>query len=41
MLAAGKSGSREAVAFLAENGITPELLLGEGRGKRHDRSGGV
>ena len=41
MLAAGKSGSREAVAFLAENGITPELLLGEGRGKKYNRSGGV
>ena len=41
MLAAGKSGSREAVAFLAENGITPELLLGEGRAKKYDRSGGV
>ena len=35
MLAAGKSGSAEAVNFLAENGITPAMLLGEGRsGKR-------
>lgn len=34
MLAAGKSGSQEAVSFLAENGITPELLLGDGRERR-------
>lgn len=41
MLAAGKSGSREAVAYLAENGITPELLLGAGRAKKHNKYGGV
>lgn len=41
MLAAGKSGSNEAVAFLAENGITPELILGEGKSKKYNRSGGV
>ena len=39
MLAAGKSGSAEAVSFLAENGITPEALLTEGRGKRHAPKG--
>lgn len=38
MLAAGKSGSTEAVDYLAENGITPELLLGEGR-KQNGRGG--
>ncbi len=26
MLAAGKSGSREALAYIAENGLTPEML---------------
>lgn len=41
MLAAGKSGSREAVAFLAENGITPELLLSEARANKRNKSGGV
>lgn len=33
MLAAGKSGSVEAVNFLAENGITPASLLSEGNKK--------
>ncbi len=31
MLAAGKSGSVDAVNFLAENGITPASLLSEGK----------
>jgi TPR repeat protein len=31
MLAAGKSGSADAVAFLGEHGISPEMFLGEGR----------
>ena len=35
MLLAGKSGSGEAVAFLKENGVTPEMILAEAkRGKR-------
>ena len=33
MLAAGKSGSPDAIAFLAENGITPEMLLSAGKNK--------
>ena len=37
MLAAGKSGSSEAVAFLSENGITQDMLLGSGRKKRKNR----
>jgi TPR repeat protein len=34
MLAAGKSGSGEAIAFLNENGITKDMLLTSGRKKR-------
>ncbi len=34
MLAAGKSGSGEAVAFLSENGIAQEMILGPVRKKR-------
>lgn len=34
MLAAGRSGSAEAVAFLSEHGITPDMLLGDGRPKK-------
>ena len=30
MLMAGKSGSSDAVAFLGEHGISPEMLLGAG-----------
>ena len=41
MLAAGKSGSQEAVAFLAENGITPELLLAESKAQKRSKYGGV
>ena len=33
MLVAGKSGSKEAVAYLKENGITPEMILAEGKRK--------
>ena len=32
MLMAGKSGSQDAVAFLGEHGISPDLLLGKGEG---------
>lgn len=35
MLAAGKSGSREAVAFLRENGVTPEMILAAGKRGEH------
>lgn len=31
MLVAGKGGSMEAVAFLKENGVTPEMILAEGK----------
>ncbi len=31
MLAAGKAGSSDAVAFLGEHGIRPDMFLGEGR----------
>lgn len=34
MLAAGKSGSRDAVAFLKENGIDESMLLVEAKNKR-------
>ena len=34
MLAAGKSGSQDAMAFLGEHGVTPEMLLGTGGGHR-------
>ena len=34
MLMAGKSGSYEAVAFLKENGITPQMILEAARKKR-------
>ena len=37
MLAAGKSGSNEAVNYLAENGIKPEALLMEARKTRKER----
>ncbi len=33
MLAAGKSGSPEAIAYIAENGITADMLSSNGRGK--------
>lgn len=33
MLMAGKSGSSEAVAFLKENGVTPEMILSAGKKK--------
>jgi len=36
MLLAGKGGSMEAVSFLKENGVTPEMILAAGR----KRSGG-
>ena len=32
MLMAGKAGSSDAVAFLGEHGISPDMLLGGGRG---------
>ena len=35
MLVAGKSGSMEAVSYLKENGVTPEMILAEGRKKRN------
>lgn len=41
MLAAGKSGSREAVAFISENGIDPTRVLAEAKAERRKRSGGV
>ena len=41
MLAAGKSGSMEAVAYLAENGITPQRLLEEARAEKANMYGGV
>ncbi len=31
MLVAGKSGSMEAVTFLSQNGITPQMILAEGK----------
>ncbi len=31
MLLAGKGGSMEAVSFLKENGVTPEMILAEGK----------
>ncbi len=33
MLLAGKGGSMEAVSFLRENGVTPEMILAEARKK--------
>ena len=33
MLLAGKGGSREAVAFLKENGVTPEMILAAAKKK--------
>ena len=36
MLLAGKEGSKEAVAFLKENGVTPEMILAAGK-KRSGR----
>ncbi len=41
MLAAGKSGSTDAVAYLAENGIDPTRVLAEARAEKRKRSGGV
>ncbi len=38
MLVAGKSGSMEAVTFLAENGVTPQMILAEA--KRNKKSDG-
>ena len=37
MLLAGKSGSAEAVGFLKENGITPEMILAEGKRVKEER----
>ncbi len=37
MLVAGKSGSMEAVNFLAENGITPQMILEEGNRSKKSR----
>ncbi len=37
MLLAGKSGSMEAVSFLAENGVTPQMILEEA--KRNKKQG--
>ena len=34
MLLAGKGGSTEAVAFLKENGVTPEMIYALGKGKK-------
>ena len=31
MLLAGRDGSQEAIAFIKENGITPQMILEEGR----------
>ena len=41
MLAAGKSGSEEAVAYLTENAVSPERLLAESRAEKHGYKGGV
>jgi TPR repeat protein len=41
MLAAGKSGSEEAVAYLAENAVSPERLLAEARAEKYGYKGGV
>ncbi len=41
MLAAGKSGSEEAVAYLTENAISPERLLAEARAEKYGYKGGV
>ena len=38
MLLAGKSGSGEAVAFLKENGVTPEMILAEAKRVKEGRS---
>ena len=36
MLVAGKSGSSEAVAFLRESGVTPEMILAEAKRSKRD-----
>lgn len=41
MLAAGKSGSEEAVAYLTENAVSPERLLAEARADKYGYKGGV
>lgn len=41
MIAAGKSGSMEAVEFLAESGLIPKHLLGEARSEKDATYGGV
>jgi hypothetical protein len=41
MLAAGKSGSEEAVAYLTENAVSPERLLAEARAEKYGYKGGV
>ena len=41
MLAAGKSGSEEAVAYLSENAISPERLLAEAKAEKYGYKGGV
>lgn len=37
MLLAGKGGSAEAVAFLKENGVTPEMILAEAKRSREEQ----
>lgn len=41
MLAAGKSGSEEAVAYLSENAVSPERLLAEAKANKYGYKGGV
>ena len=41
MLAAGKSGSEEAVAYLTENAVSPERLLAEAKAEKYGYKGGV
>lgn len=41
MLAAGKSGSSEAVAYLTENAVSPERLLADARAEKYGYKGGV
>ncbi|MBQ8689084.1 MAG: sel1 repeat family protein [Clostridia bacterium] len=41
MLTAGKSGSEDAVAYLSENGVTPERLLAAAKAVKQDNRGGV
>jgi len=41
MLAAGKSGSEDAVAYLSENGVDVQGLLASARGENGGKYGGV